>query len=523
MDKRSGDTMQTAIDRRYQGKEEELHISNFDECSSRKGFFCPECGESVFPAIGKKNSFRHHKKGVIDCDLRVDGSSNQNFYQRVGLPIYLKRQRNQFYLCIGFYAVGENSISCAEKNGLKVYISNREKSCEYLVDFSFDYEMITLKILDFVPRDLENYSLAFSSTQGIQILEKRWGDFADGFGHDGGIFTFSETGGKKIRKNDTMTTNTPYYLLSRSGTFREKHGLSAEYLGYLSLKTESFEIRKIEINVSEEDDFTQIEEFLWTGYKIRLLYLSPTLIPLWPPTILSNDIHFTLGQGKMIARVVSQQKEPNVYEYFGADVEKAKVNHDIVGTRNIVTTEFFVRDLTPITVDRRYLANSVIFSNGYPETNLEQEFFIVNQISQEKFRNDTFIPSALLKYESNFASTIIVRKSGKNKKIIDYTSGETTIFHKADDVVEMLVYKRYGLILTLTPEKYDETVVDDDLLRKKLHPYLSKKAITVPRKYHDIFLIKKSYPLTFRLLKPNLLTGRIQPEILKILEKEGVI
>ena len=53
--------MQTAIDRLSVGKEKEINIIDFDGYRATNPFVCPECGEYVFPAVGKKNSFKHPK------------------------------------------------------------------------------------------------------------------------------------------------------------------------------------------------------------------------------------------------------------------------------------------------------------------------------------------------------------------------------------------------------------------------------------------------------------------------------
>lgn len=46
--------MRIAIDRLIIGKEEEIDIKDYDGNKKENRFVCPECGEYVFPAVGKK-------------------------------------------------------------------------------------------------------------------------------------------------------------------------------------------------------------------------------------------------------------------------------------------------------------------------------------------------------------------------------------------------------------------------------------------------------------------------------------
>lgn len=105
--------MKTALDFYARGKQKEANADEYDRfrCYSRDRFICPECGEAVhLTGNGKNNYFAHYpdknKTVSVECDRRVDASPTDSVYERIGLPIYMRKNSSgDFYLYMGFKAL----------------------------------------------------------------------------------------------------------------------------------------------------------------------------------------------------------------------------------------------------------------------------------------------------------------------------------------------------------------------------------------------------------------------------------
>ena len=91
--------MKTAIDCYARGKQREANADEYSRMRSysQGRFICPECGELVHLTGSKySNHFSHYKKTDISaqCDRRVDGMPTQSVYERIGLPLYLRKDGN---------------------------------------------------------------------------------------------------------------------------------------------------------------------------------------------------------------------------------------------------------------------------------------------------------------------------------------------------------------------------------------------------------------------------------------------
>ena len=93
-----------------------------------KRFFCSNCGEYVSYVHRNKGKtfFRHIKKNeeTMECELRINTQKELSIYQKVGLPIYLKKDLNgNFNLAIGFYPIDENIIEISQREQFSITIS----------------------------------------------------------------------------------------------------------------------------------------------------------------------------------------------------------------------------------------------------------------------------------------------------------------------------------------------------------------------------------------------------------------
>ena len=216
--------MKYAIDRYEMGLEKEVRADIFyNKYIPRKKdrFFCPECGEPVFWSSrggSQPDKFSHYKKTeqTPECDKRVDGRSGLNLYERVGLPVYLAiRAVNQFSLMIGFPAVGEQLLAMAASRDIKVCITGAEHCRKVSVNaVNFLEDDVTLVPINFIPYPGKNFGMTIESEEALE-LRKKWSDYADGFSYGGAIFTYGETGGKKIRKGGNISSDKQYYVIAR--------------------------------------------------------------------------------------------------------------------------------------------------------------------------------------------------------------------------------------------------------------------------------------------------------------------
>ena len=251
--------MKTAIDRLSIGVEKEVDILEFDGYKTSTRFVCPECGEYVFAAIGKRNGFRHYKGSGLDCDRRVDNSDSFTFYERVGLPIYLVKENNSFTLNIGFYSLGKDLLQLAQKENLNVIITTNSANNyqKHIIDFTFFENDVTLKKFDFMPYFGTDYKITLSNTNctSYSYISQKWSDYADGFLSSGAVFSCFDNKGKKYRKNDTLTTNTEYYLILSDSADKPYGKITLTFEGGLKIGHNHFSVYKIIIPSCKEDEF----------------------------------------------------------------------------------------------------------------------------------------------------------------------------------------------------------------------------------------------------------------------------
>ena len=192
--------MRYAIDRYSVGVETEVEADDFDDQyyipGRRNRFFCPECGEIVyFRAKGgtHPNQFYHQEKNesTPECDKRVDGRSELSLSQRVGLPLFLTGILSERYqLSIGFPALGTDMLQKAMIAGYTVEISSGNHSNTVRVNqATFIENATTLIPVNFIPSFGGNYVITITGERTVYGLQRKWSDYADGFGVAGAIFT----------------------------------------------------------------------------------------------------------------------------------------------------------------------------------------------------------------------------------------------------------------------------------------------------------------------------------------------
>lgn len=128
--------MKTAIDCYARGKQKEANADDYSRqrIYSVGRFICPECGEIVHLTGSKySNHFAHYKKTVrsAECDRRINGIPTQSVYERLGLPIYLRKSIDGYFrLFMGFRRLPLKILEQAERKG-KMCVVLQWKSGDY--------------------------------------------------------------------------------------------------------------------------------------------------------------------------------------------------------------------------------------------------------------------------------------------------------------------------------------------------------------------------------------------------------
>lgn len=363
--------MKYAIDRYGIGAEIEVDADDFDNQyyipQRRTRFYCPECNELVFfraKGGSHPNQFYHQEKTdrSPECDKRVDGRSNLTISQRVGLPLFITQiSTGNFQLNIGFPALGTKTLESAAKFDCTAKISSLHQYRTIKVNqTNFISDSTTLIPVDFVPPHGKNYSISVDGRSPIFEMQRKWSNYADGFDSSGAIFSYGETGGKKIRRGDCISTNRYYYAVTKKDILCHPK-ISQTEIGKLVLnKTEYNVIRfLIDVSVGNRHDFEHIGLYFKTSFGVWLLECQPELLPVWPPVVQQDYMIPVKSNSNLICAVKSGNAVPTVYTYLG----NTAYRKDILTTESGVhTVELSIGQYpTILSVDRKYAGREVTF------------------------------------------------------------------------------------------------------------------------------------------------------------------
>lgn len=390
--------MKYAIDRYAIGTEKEVSADEFDNKSFihslKERFFCPECGERVFFRNGGyyESCFYHQKKTdrSPECDKRVDGRSNLTISQRVGLPLFITQiSKGNFQLNIGFPALGIKTLENAAKCDCTVKISSYQQYRIIKVNQSnFLSDNTTLIPVNFIPLYGKNYSISIEGRTQIFELQRKWSDYADGFESNGAIFSYNETGGKKIRRGDSISTNRYYYAVVRND-FLYHTQISQTEIGKLIINKTSFKVIKFKIDVSVDNrrGFTLISSYIKSNYGVWLLECPPELIPVWPPVVQQDYMIPVKNDSNVICVVSSGNADPSVFSYSGNSVYKKDVKTVLKGVH---TVELSISTYpTILSVDRKYAGREVTFiTKALHRSSYSYDFLFINSAGEKKELTD---------------------------------------------------------------------------------------------------------------------------------------
>lgn len=514
--------MKTAIDCYARGKQRE---ANADEYSRARAYFhgrfiCPECGELVHLTGSRySNHFAHYKKTdvSVQCDRRVDGMPTQSVYERIGLPLYLRKDDNgDFRLFMGFRTLPKVVLEKAEKNKMFFKIVGTEQKYRITRERFIDGETTLIPILH-IPLGQAKYHLKYEPQNYSASILSYWSDEADGFSYDGALFSVTGLGGKKIRHGDTISTDIEYYWIRRSDSLPSYiSGIKMKRVGNLILKDGKYCVFRGKFDSSISDsEFSGLTTYLRESLKVHLLEKQPAFIPIWPPCLKTENGYVTKKNNRWIyGRVESGNDDPKMYVYRGINVIPEQANLKDGVAKVLITSSD-----TYISIDRKYVSGGVDILKHDFQIN---EKYISLEINQErKSRGYESIDVAnskedvkiLLPYEFDY---IYLKKSGEatyKKRVKEILLESVTNQDWLIIISNQTVY--FAFKFNVDGETNCENGLSEEELLKAILFYAHTKKVKIPHKYqvklHKKF--KNSADIR-KLLKQD----EIPVPVLKILE-----
>ncbi len=484
--------MRYAIDRFRIGSEEEVDADYFyNKFIPRRQdrFFCPECGEIVYwrsKGGTHPNQFYHKVKTERspECDKRVDGRSGLNLYERIGLPIFLTPSFGEHYLLnIGFPPVGANLLNQAAAYCVKInIIGGARQRAIYINQTNFYDNVTTLVPIDFIPTYSKNYKIQIESSNTPFALRNKWADYADGFDIGGAIFTYEETGGKKIRRGDGISPNRQYYIVAK--TFSPSYSeISSRVIGEIMLNGEKYTVYRMTINVTANDEksFLAISNFFKSRFGVCLLETFPEVIPLWPPVVEQDAMVPVLKGRKIYCGVSSGNAIPNVYGYSGSDTYLLPLKHERQECK-VIEIPASMKE-TIISVDRKYVGREIVFK----QKNIEWSSFSYEIILEDDKGTDISM-SAIT--QEILSSELLIKANAKMELYIgsmDNTyqhiviAKNTVVVRARKNSVILYFLVEDGVFLCRETIQVKHLDFDELIYHKKIKQAYHGKMVPVPR------------------------------------------
>ncbi|MDL2257546.1 hypothetical protein LJC42_00105 [Eubacteriales bacterium OttesenSCG-928-K08] len=482
--------MKYAIDRIKIGFEEDVSANEFfgiyiPQRTNR--FFCPECGEPVFwksRGGNKQNDeFSHYRQTEKspECDKRVDGKSELNLYERVGLPMRLARLgESGFALYVIFPAIGERLLDIAVKQKSQICISGTGRERGVPINFTYFRATAATPIpVDFIPNYGVNYVVQVNA---IPEIKRKWSDYSDGFARNGAMFTYEEAGGKKIRNGDSISTGRQYYIVAKE--FHSPYDeIAVERVGSIRLNETIFSVYLASINVSVNDEYryTEINNYLKTHFGVSLLETMPGLIPLWPP-IAEQDVLIPVKNASIVYCAVSSGNSvPKVYTYKASNVALLTV-HQNGNDLNTVMVPMGATE-TVVSVDRKYAGRELVFqskplslSNFAYDISLEKQGEVLVDL-------DSLTASVLssdLTLKSNAKMELYVGSHDKTYLHISVRSPKTSISPRRNSEEIILVVDN-GILQTYVIKKTDAPYIYEQEILRQISENYRGEYVPAPR------------------------------------------
>lgn len=517
--------MKTALDFYARGKQKEANADEYDRSRyySRDRFICPECGEAVHLTGNRySNHFAHFKKNDVsaECDRRVDGNPTDSVYERIGLPIYMrKNSTGDFYLYMGFKALPPMLMEKAIKESISVKIDGKNT---YRINAErFSCDETALIPLDYIPLYGHKYHLCYEPVNKAYAVSQHWSDYADGFLYEGAIFTVSEQGGKKIRHGDSVTTGEKYYWVRRQSQLPSFiPGIEMKNCGRLILKDNVLNVFCGSFSSDLSDtEFSYLTSYLRSNLKIHLLEKQPEFVPIWPPVVKTEDGYIVNNrEHNVYGYVISGNDNPRIYAYQGI----RKIPDELDSTNHLTCVGIWKQE-TLVNIDRKYVSSGTLLlkrSRNIVSNDSEVYELIGDKYVSLDRGNASRNCNKILFQCGHQTDFILIRKSGRIEK--NGGVGEYIFEDLQDGDLIYVLHSRYLIsILAVFIEKQQKnaTISDEELFRL-FKKFKGAKKVKLPHKMRiQIYEIQEKVTLSRSYLDNVLKSNSISTVMMKVLEE----
>lgn len=517
--------MKTAIDFYAKGKQKEANANEYERRSdyAQSRFICPECGEAVFLTGSKySNHFSHFKKmhSSSECDRRIDGVPTDSVYQRLGLPIYLRKSnKTNFELFMGFKALPNSIMNKVEREQIYVKISGENK---YLINRErFSTEQTSLIPIDYVPMSDQKYHISYEPE--MDLILKYWSNYADGFSFQGALFIVTEQGGKKIRHGDSISCDVEYFWVrSQPQLPCLNPGINMKKIGDMRTKSGNYFVftGTFRSDISD-DEFYSLTSYLRENLKVHLLEKQPEFIPIWPPVIRREDGYLVDSTLKNIyGYVASGNDVPKIYCYQGIKAVPTELFTD-----DYVAKVPILDDSVLVNIDRKYVSSGTYLTHGNIKMEghrcdvlviTNHDSMILDETIVERTENTLLIES---KQKLEF---VVVRNSGQIEKAEGIGQFSFELLGKGDSIY--ILHNRNLLsIVTISvkaSEENTESILEDKTLYLLLKKYKKSKKVQIPNRTRvRLIKVRKNAKQSYKEIETILLEDKIPVPMIKLLEE----
>lgn len=424
--------MKTALDNYARGKQKESNANEYDRrhSYSQGRFICPECGEPVHLSSSKyTNFFSHYKKSDLsqDCDRRIDGVATETVYERLGIPMFIKKEVGQsFRLYLSLKKLPTHIMNEVKKDPSFIVISGRTK---YEISPNrINIERSTYLPIEKIAPSGQRLHITYVGGEIVDKISKYWGSYSDAFTFEGALFVGGENGGRKIHIGESVTTDTEYYWVRRQANLPSFWpGVLFTKCGTIGLVDQKLYVYKgkFQVDVSNKD-FDTLARELAQNMKLYLLEKHPTVNILWPPVIQNSDINYvTTGTPSVYGRVISGNDEPVAYMYEGINFNAKQLHIQNSMIQIPVHSENVF-----VSIDKKYASGGIEIStsNIDYEGCLSPSFTIVDE-SKREYINTSYLTIKGTSYSLKSSSSIDLVTFHKNGVI----AVENNITSKEDE------------------------------------------------------------------------------------------
>lgn len=493
-----------------------------------KKFFCSNCGEYVTYVNRSKGKtfFRHIKETeeTKSCDLRIKSQQELSVYQKVGLPIYLKKDFNRtFSLSIGFYSIDKKAIELSKTERASVTISsvksNYNLTKKYFVDdMNFSCKNTTLKTINLIS---PKYKIDYSALKIKSYLVDKWGYEIEGISESGALFKFGENGGRKIRVNEEIIVDTDYLCIYMNNSeFRRYDGIYYEELGSISLINGIYKVYKVRFSLHGWDK-KAISEFCRKNFKVSLVNKPSEIIPIWPPTVENdNKIELVFEKNNLLLLKSNQTNTKAFIHRFKSYIE---INLNKIDNKKYLFIVSPSSNERAININDEYNSKYLLVSKYREKIKTFSNHIIIKDIEEnviEKGKYNSLPVDRKLKIYSNSEVDVIHYRQGILFKSYKIKEKENIIsdLKYGDRIVTKIGLKKNTIIEFEELQQMTINKFSDDLEVYKNLIRLNYPFETVDTYTRTVLKKLKGYPKTFNLVKSYISKNKMPIGARKILK-----